>query len=257
MLFIQKLISNLFLSPSLFIIFLLFLSLIVKKNYIERKLLQKIFIFLSVFIYIISIDPVKDMFLKPLERKYKVITKEKLLEGDVYILLGSGIFDNAPMSFGENGIPSETAMVRIVETLRLYKISPKKIILSGGKTFGNKNSEAEVYKKFLVSMGVDSNDVLLEDESRTTAENSNKTKVLFEENYYKKGIVVTSASHMPRAVKSFERNGINVIEAPCGYNVGYNNYGINAFLPKASNIELLRRAVWEYMGYIYYSLRQV
>jgi uncharacterized SAM-binding protein YcdF (DUF218 family) len=142
----------------------------------DRKLMSKFMIFIALFVYVFSIEPTKDIILKPLEKRYEPINKEQLSEGDVYILLGGGISEDAPLSFGQEGIPSEVSMMRMVEVVRLYKKDRKKIIVSGGKTPGKSVSEASVYKKFLVDMGIEQEDIIMEEESRTTAENSIMTK---------------------------------------------------------------------------------
>ena len=257
MLFLQKIISNLILSPSLFVIIVLFLAFCVRRFNMDRKIISKFMIFIAIFVYIFSIDPTKDIVLKPLEKRYAPINKEQLCEGDVYILLGGGISEDAPLSFGQNGIPSEASVVRMVEVVRLYKKDKKKIIVSGGKTPGKSISEASVYKKFLIDMGIEQEYIIMEAESRTTAENSNMTKKIMKDYGFERGVLITSATHMPRAIKSFERNGMEVVAAPCGYAAHYGSYGIQAFLPRASNIELITRGLWEYVGYIYYALRRV
>lgn len=257
MLFLQKIISNLILSPSLFIIIIFCLAFCVRRFNMDRKLISKFMIFIAAFVYIFSIDPTKDIVLKPLEKRYVPINEEQLARADVYILLGGGISEDAPLSFGQKGIPSEASMMRMSELVRLYKKDRKKIIVSGGKTPGKSISEASVYKKFLVDMGIEQEDVLMEEESRTTAENSNMTKKIMNDYGFEYGVLITSATHMPRAVKSFERNGMEVVAAPCGYAAHYGSYGIQSFLPKASNIELITRGLWEYVGYIYYALRRV
>jgi uncharacterized SAM-binding protein YcdF (DUF218 family) len=223
----------------------------------DRKLMSKFMIFIALFVYVFSIEPTKDIILKPLEKRYEPINKEQLSEGDVYILLGGGISEDAPLSFGQEGIPSEVSMMRMVEVVRLYKKDRKKIIVSGGKTPGKSVSEASVYKKFLVDMGIEQEDIIMEEESRTTAENSIMTKKIIDDYGFKCGVLVTSASHMPRAIRSFERKEIKVVTAPCGYAVNYGSYKIQSFLPKASNIELITRGLWEYVGYIYYAIKRV
>lgn len=257
MLLLQKLISNLFLSPMLLILILLGFSFIIYKKNFKQSTISKILIIIASTLYIFSIEPIKDMIVRPLEKIYKPIDQKGLEEGDVYVVLGGGSYDKAPLSFGMNGIPTETALARIVEAVRLYRISPKKVIVSGGIVWNSERSEAEIYKDMMVDLGIMEKDIIIEGRSRTTSENARYTSEIMEEMGYEKAILITSATHMNRGVKSFERNEVEVIPAPCNYTVRYNSYGINAFMPRVSNIDLLIRALWEYVGYIYYALRGI
>lgn len=253
MLIIQKLISNLILSPSLLIIILVFLYLRgLKKASKSRRFLPLV----AVFIYLISIEPVKDIIIKPLEKTYPVIKEEELKKADAYIMLGGGINENAPLSLNETGIASHSALARLVEVARLYRINSKKVFLSGGIVYNGKKSEAEVYAKMLVDLGVNKKDIIIEGTSRTTSENAESTKLLLENYKINNPILVTSATHMRRSVESFRRRGIEVIPAPCDYLSDYAPYNVNSYMPSVENILDINKGMWEYIGIIYYALRK-
>ncbi len=257
MLLLQKIISNLFLSPMLLIINLGIIAFLLYKTSIRRILISKFLFILMGMLYIVSIEPIKDLIVRPLEKIYEPVKLEELKKGDIYVVLGSGIFDNAPLSLNESGIPTETALSRIVEVVRLYKKLPKKIIVSGGIVFDGNKSEAEVYKKFMLDLGVLEDDIIIESRSHTTGENAKFTSKIMNEYDYKKAILITSATHMNRSKKSFEKNGIKVIPAPCNYLVKYKKYRFRAFMPQLKNIEYINRALWEYIGFVYYALRGI
>ncbi len=257
MLLLQKIISNLFLSPMFLIIILGIIAFLLYKTNIRRTIISKLLLILICALYILSIEPTKDLIVSPLEKLYEPIGQEGLEEGDIYVILGSGIFDNAPLSLNESGIPTETALARIIEGVRLYKKSPKKIVVSGGIVFDGKKSEAEVYKKIMLDLGVLEDDIIIESKSHTTGENAKYTSEIMKNYDYEKVILITSATHMNRSKKSFERNGVEVIPAPCNYLVKYKRYGFRAFMPQIKNIEYINRALWEYVGFIYYTLRGI
>ncbi|MCK5780902.1 MAG: YdcF family protein [Psychrilyobacter sp.] len=255
MFIIQKIISNIFISPGIFIIALLLILIfsLRKKRTLSRLLLIKIII----LTYLLSIEPVKDMIIQPLEKKYNPITNEQLKTGDSYIVLGGGIYDNAPTSLGENtGIPSKSAMYKIVETVKLYKIYPMKIIISGGIVYSGEKSEGSVYKNLMISLGVPKNDIIVEGKSKTTAENARFTKEIMKDLKLKKAILVTSATHMNRSVYIFEKYGVEVIPNPTGYQSRYKeSYGIESYLPNSYNFVAIRSAIWEYIGIIFYKFK--
>lgn len=255
MLILQKIISNFFLSPMLLIVILLFLAIFIKK--LTNVFVRRSLIICCVFIYFISIEPVKDLFVQGLEKKYNPVSIEELKKGDFYVLLGGGIYDKAPVSLGRVGSPSEIAMGRLVELVRLYRVAPKKIVVSGGIVISGEISESQVYKNFLMDLGVKEEDIIIEERSKTTAENAKYTKEIADKNSFKKVIVVTSATHMNRAKKSFEKLSLEVIPAPSAYISDYEKYDIMSYLPRVSNIEMIFRSMWEYVGVVYYKLRGV
>lgn len=255
MLIVQKIISNFFLSPMLLLCILCFLALFVKK--LTNRFVRFWLVVSIVFIYLFSIEPVKDLFVQGLEKKFPPISQTDLKRGDFYVLLGGGIYDKAPSSLGRIGIPSEIAMGRLVELVRLYRVSPKKVVVSGGIVLSGDISESEVYRNYLIDLGVKPEDIIKEEKSRTTAENAQYTAELAKGLKYKKVIVVTSATHMNRAKKSFEKLGLEVIPAPGAYISDYEKYDLMSYLPKTSNIEMVFRAMWEYIGEIYYKVRGV
>ncbi|TDT69716.1 uncharacterized SAM-binding protein YcdF (DUF218 family) [Hypnocyclicus thermotrophus] len=248
-LILQKIIANIFLSP--FLIILLIIPLFFIKKY------KKHYIFiLSIFIYIFSIEPTKDFVIKPLESKYPTITKKTELDNiDIYVVLGSGINDYAPLNFNTNGTPTRAALARIVESIRLYNISKKKIIFSGGIVFNGKISEAEIYKKIAIDLGVNTNDILIETKSKTTYENLKNIKEILNNYNYKKIGLITSAIHMNRAINSAKKLKLDILAFPCDYHSRYTSYNISSFIPSYDNMKYIRDAIWEYIGVIYYNLK--
>jgi uncharacterized SAM-binding protein YcdF (DUF218 family) len=256
MFIIQKIISNILISPGIFILGLLLVLIFssYKKLYkIGRVLLGMIII----GFYLFSIEPIKDMIVQPLEKTYPPIIREKLDMGDCYIVLGGGIYDNAPKSLTTvTGTPSKSAMYRIIEGVKLYKKSPKKIFISGGIVYSGEKSEAEIYKNTMIDLGVPEKDIIIEGKSKTTEENAKFTRILMKEYGYKNGILITSATHLKRAMYIFEKNGVEVIPAPTGYTSRYvDSYGIDSYFPNAHNLAEVFSGIWEYIGLIFYRLK--
>lgn len=74
--------------------------------------------------------------------------------------------------------------------------------------------------------------------------------------------LVSSALNSRRATMTFMRSGINVISTPSDYraiqydvNQDFNSNGLESFLPDPESLALTSRVVEEYMGSIYYFLR--
>lgn len=256
MFLLQKFISNILISPGIFIIILIivFIMSFRKRSAMKAKFLLMMTI---IAIYLLSIEPVKDLIVEPLEKNYLPITKSQLEEVDCYVVLGGGISDNAPKSLTSlTGSPGKAALFRVIEGVRLYKESSKKIIITGGIVYNGEKSEGSVYKALMVDLGVPSSDIIIEGRSRTTEENAELTKGIMNKNGYKKAALITSATHMKRSKYTFEKYGIEVIPTPTGYLSRYKeSYGMDSYFPNASNFADIRSAVWEYIGLIFYKIK--
>lgn len=256
MFLLQKFISNILISPGVFIIILIMIFMMGfrKKSRVKAKLLLLMTI---IGLYLLSIEPIKDMIVQPLEKKYLPITKTQLDKVDCYVILGGGMYDNSPKSLSLiTGSPSKAALFRIIEGVRLYKVSPKKIIITGGIVYNGKKSEGSVYKELMVDLGVPHSDIIIEGKSRTTEENAILTKEVMIKNGYKKAALITSATHMKRSKYIFEKYGSDVIPAPTGYISRYkDSYGMESYFPNADNFVDIRSVIWEYIGLIFYKIK--
>ncbi|BDU50663.1 YdcF family protein [Haliovirga abyssi] len=260
-LILYKLILSFLLPPGIFIlIFFITGGLIFyfnKEKLYKFKIIGIVLIGTGTILYLFSIEPIKDLVVMPLENIYAPIKYKDLENADSIIMLGGGIIDNAPLSFGEKGIPSYSALARINEVIRVYNKTNKKlkILLSGGSVYGNTEPEAKLYRRYLISLGVNGNDILIDDKSRTTYENVINLKKLLKLNKFQHPILITSATHMPRSVYTFKKNQIDVIPDNCDYITRRAGYQFSSFFPSALNIEYMRRGVWEYIGIVYYKIK--
>ncbi len=256
MFLLQKFIANILISPGIFIILLImiFMMSFSKRSAAKAKILLLMTIIAT---YLLSIEPVKDMVVKPLEKSYLPIARDQLEEVDCYVVLGGGIYDNSPKSLSSStGSPGKVALFRVIEGVRLYKESPKKIIVTGGIVYNGEKSEGSIYKALMVDLGVPDSDIIIEGKSRTTEENAELTKGIMIKKGYKKAALITSATHMKRSKYIFEKYGAEVVPAPTGYLSRYKkSYGMESYFPNADNFADIRAAVWEYIGTIFYKIK--
>lgn len=177
----------------------------------------KAFRFTSIAFICIFVLSVTDFFpeflLHHLEKRYESYDEgpEKVLVNIQNILvLGSGhTIDPDLPSLGQLG---STALARLTEGIRIHESMPgSRLILSG---YGGESeiSQAQVMAKAAMELGVEQKDLALQSDPTNTAQ---------EADYYltKWGdkdplILVTSASHMPRAMQIFRNRGLDPIAAP-------------------------------------------
>lgn len=249
MFILGKIIGQLVISPAIFIALFIFIGIF--SNRYNLKKMKRASILLGIVLYIITIRPTVDLTAKLVENRVQPAASEEIEKGEAYVVLGGGITEKTPVG----NIASETASVRLMNAAILYNSHPKKIYITGGKVTNQQVSESSVYKNILIGLNIPDSDILTEERSRTTMENARYTSELLKKSNIKNIVLVTSASHMTRSKMTFEKQGFNVIPAPCGYIQNYKNYNILDFIPRSDNLSYFMRLIWELAGIVYYGIR--
>lgn len=142
------------------------------------------------------------------------------------------------------------------------------ILVSGGNVAGwtgpNSYTEAEEMAAILGIMGVPRGALWLEEQSRNTYENAVESRKILAEKDVERVLLVTSATHMPRAHRLFVAQGLDVIPMPTDFIVTYDDWrffthgsaAVQLFnvLPDAEYLALTTRCLKEYIGMFYYTL---
>jgi len=141
--------------------------------------------------------------------------------------------------------------------IALFKASKaQKIVFTGGKMPWDKakKTEGAVLKEYAISNGIDSEKILVTIDVENTADEAFAVKELISPS--KKIILVTSAYHMYRAKRLFEKQGFIVIPYKVDYKaVGYNKITITDFLPSAGNLGLTETGMREVIGRLFYLVK--
>ncbi|MDH4583472.1 YdcF family protein [Pseudomonas sp. BN415] len=154
---------------------------------------------------------------------------------DAIVVLGGGR-EQADPAWGADQ-PSPMAMERLRYAARLARASGLPLLTSGGLHFGEPPSEARIMADTLLrDFGLEVR--WQEGRSRTTWENATYSAVLLQPAGVRRVLLVTQASHMPRARWSFERAGFEVVVAPVGYLGVPNGRPLGGWLPES-------KAVWQ------------
>jgi uncharacterized SAM-binding protein YcdF (DUF218 family) len=194
-----------------------------------------------------AVSPVADGLLRPLERQYD---RPLPTEGDVIVMLGGAVHAGARDMDG-TGAPSAEACERLLATARLYRRTGLPIILSGGRVHAHQTLMGPIYRRFLVTLGVPPDRILLESRSRNTFENARASWELCRRRGFRRPLVITHAAHMPRAMFCFRKLGIPARPAPCGFRTWEGKaYRWPDFLPRS--FEGVARALHEYLGLWFY-----
>ena len=142
---------------------------------------------------------------------------------------------------------------RITEFVALARAHPEaKLVYSGGTGYADiKTTPADVFRKLMASQGFDVARVVFEERSRNTHESAVLTWNLLRPGGGETWVLITSASHMPRAYAAFRKAGWSPIPFPVSYST---TPTMRWREPGTSNYEMLRIAVREWAGLAAYRL---
>ncbi|MDR5899523.1 ElyC/SanA/YdcF family protein [Halomonas vilamensis] len=190
--------------------------------------------------------PVADNLLVPLESQYPAWEKwpeDRNIEA--VVVLGGGWQPNRPWSI--TGRFSESSGVRLMEGLRLWYQRPSLPLVVSGGGGNSEMTMAHGYAEAAEALGVPRMRIMTLVSPTDTAEEAKAVQALFGENA--QVLLVTSASHMPRAMRHFEAAGLSPFAAPTHYLADRTEgLGLAYWLPSASELRKTERAIYEALG---------
>lgn len=194
--------------------------------------------------------------LQTLEQQHPMQLPRDIPTADVAIVLGGGI--EPPNA--HNRLPDlNDASDRLLHAARLWKRGKVKyILLSGGRASwdSSRTSEAVAMKRVLALFGIDGGALLIEGKSRTTYENAVFSKLLWKRHKFSSGLLVTSAYHMPRALRVFRKQGFNVRPVTTDIRRGrFETAPALAFIPDVKALLAVTLVVKEWIGLFVYHWR--
>ncbi|HXX74802.1 MAG TPA: YdcF family protein [Nitrospiraceae bacterium] len=136
--------------------------------------------------------------------------------------------------------------------------APRLVLTGGdGSVFGSGPKEAPEMKRWAHRLGVPDDAIVTEEEARTTYENAIGTRRLLGQASI---LLVSSASHLPRATALFSKQGFRVTPVPCTYVAqnkprdDWKDLNLFAFLPSDRALQYSQDAIAEVIGLAVYWL---
>jgi len=190
---IKKIMGTLMMPLPFFVLLGLMGLWFLYRNRIKRA---KILLTLSLGgIMLFSYDPVANKLLETLEAQYQPIQEVNSSVG--YALLLGGDFD-----------------LRAYGVLRLYHQNPNLTIVTSGYEGKEEIPEAFINRDKLIALGIPKEQIIAHPKPKDTqSEAIAMKKLVGNAPFY----LVTSATHMPRAMGLFQKQGLSPIAAPWGF----------------------------------------
>jgi uncharacterized SAM-binding protein YcdF (DUF218 family) len=213
----------------------------------------------SVLLFLLGSHFVSTLLLAPLERRNPPLfitpggrATVGLKEVRFIVVLGSG-FAHDPTLPVELQL-DDGSIARLVEGVRIAKLlSCCKLIVSGGPEPDGTPLMTRAMAQLAQELGVGREDIILDGQSRDTEEEAQHISPVVGKQPF---ILVTEASHMPRAVALFLKQGTRPIPDPMGYRVSRKtNLEPQELLPDAGELNLSERAIYEYLGLAWARIR--
>lgn len=247
MIYLHKLLPVLF-SPIVIVTTILVIGLI--KN-------KKIFILSGIFLLYLSSTPIVSNFIwiQFVEKQTRT-NPESLPNADAIVVL-SGMVSEVSADWGKAVEWSDPD--RFFGGITAYKLGKAQTLIftAGLLPWQSKlTAEGVVLKRFAVMMGLPAKDILITEPAQNTEQEAIEVKkLLMAEN--PSILLVTSAFHMARAKKIFERIGITVYEYPVDFKQRINDITVMDFLPSSLAIGQSELTIRELIGQLYYGFKNL
>ncbi|QNU61659.1 ElyC/SanA/YdcF family protein [Vreelandella titanicae] len=199
-----------------------------------------------ILLFLAAWAPVADSLLRPLESKYAaLLTWPEEQEIKAVVVLGGGWQPNQPWSI--TGQLSDSSGLRLVEGLRLWLQNPEVPLLVSGNGTDSEMTMAHGYAEAAQSLGVPADRIVKLVSPKDTAEEAKAVQALLGKGA--QVLLVTSASHMPRAMRYFELEGLSPVAAPTHYlAMQSESFGLAYWIPSARQLRKTERAIYELFG---------
>jgi len=237
--------------PFTVICMLFIASVIIRNPKWKKRLLWATFILLMFF----SNDFIANEVMRAWEVDPKPLSEMRSYKLAI-VLTGATIPDLEP----RDRVYFQRGADRVIHCVQLYKLGiVKKILISGGvgSLVSKDEPEADKFKKAMLLMGVSENDILIENETRNTAESAIEVQKLLKQMGYESQdcLLITSAFHMRRSMACYEKVGLSLEPFSTDF-YGHNTvfYPSVLLIPQLDAVAKWHKLTKEWVGMISYKV---
>jgi uncharacterized SAM-binding protein YcdF (DUF218 family) len=206
-----------------------------------------------VVLWVASLPIVAHTLAAPLEEQYPALTVQATPSADAILVLGGALSGAKPPKRPTFNLGP--AAGRVWHAAELYRAGKARwVIVAGGNQPGQEGEqvEAEAIAQMLGPLGVPRLAIRMEGLSRNTRENAAHSLQIVQALGAKRVLLVTSAIHMPRALKTFRKawagSGVELLPATTDVEPGTPRFLLKLWIPDASALAFVTRIIKEYAG---------
>lgn len=214
----------------------------------RRRLARVLLVGSAVVLWAASCEPLVSPWVARLERVHPAFPGDSV---DVVVVLGGGHVSDASVPPGAR--LSGQALYRITEGVRIGTAQPWTELILSGYGGADPVPSAEAYRDVAVSLGMPESRLILEPRPRDTAEEARLLAPLLRGRRF---ALVTSATHMPRAVALFRGQGLEPVPAPTGHLVRRGrSWNWRLLPPRVGALAEAQQLWYEVLGSVWVRLR--
>ncbi len=223
----------------------------------RRRLAAGMAVLAVTSLYLLATPVGADAVIRPLEARVlplKDLSQLRTAGYQAIVVLGGGRTPEAP-EFGGQDVASPQVLSRLRYAARVQRQSGLPVLVTGGMPLSGQRPEAELMADSLRDdFGVPVR--WLEPRARTTRENAELTAALLQPLGIRHVVLVSHASHLPRAVDDFARAGFGVLAAPTEFSPNPDSLSLfERWTPQHGALGDSRRALHEWLGLLRDSVR--
>lgn len=202
------------------------------------------------FLYLLSLPPVADRLIRPLEASSPPFDGTDVRASAVVVLSGGA---NDLSWVPAAPAPTDASLARLAAGIQLARTWRLPLVISGGSGLVTPGGakEADAMADAAVKLGFPRKDIIIERRSRNTGENAQQVGKLLPG---KAIVLVTSAFHMKRSAGMFRKQGFTVLPAPAGYRSQTRPFSITFLIPRAGDLDTSSTALSEYLSLAWYGM---
>lgn len=171
------------------------------------------------------------------------------------ILLGGGLSYDKEVDRVNYG-HSADRYVQVLEPYHRGLIDRIMVVGGAANYLEPETREGDLLKRFLLNAGVAESDIIVERQSLNTFQNAALSRPILEKLGEQRYLLVTSSSHMRRALACFAQQGIDVQPYAVQKRVGNRRWELDFLLvPKAENFGKWAALLHEWVGFVSYKVR--
>lgn len=204
-----------------------------------------------------SVPALSRLLAMPLEGGFEPLrTKAEIGGSQAIVVLDGGTF-----RYGDSDqlieFPNRASTLRALEAARLYRLlGDALVVVTGGaeNSEANWGPEASAMRDVLMRAGVPASTIVLDSGSLNTREHAVNVMGLLQDRGISKFVLVTSPTHIRRAVMAFKAVQANPVASPSRSTLEYGT-GWEKYWPSGEALLFTQEVMHDYLGLAYYHVR--